>query len=121
MCSRKSATLASPCRSCRPASATWNTTKVTVMQTTPSSRSTQNQIGRRALPAASRAQVTSTMMFDWIVKKQNMLTIRPARLSKKPLCNRAVATSWTTSPIATTTAVPANHSRPSRGLTTARA
>jgi hypothetical protein len=55
------------------------------------------------------------MMFDWIVKKQNMFTIRPARLSKKPLSNRAVAASWTMSPIATTTAVPANHSRPSKG------
>ena len=41
---------------------------VTVMHTTPSSRSTQNQVGRREIRVASTALVSITMMLDWTVK-----------------------------------------------------
>ena len=82
VCSRKSATAAPPESSCRSDRATWNTRKVTAMHRTPSSRSTQNQVGFRATRTASIAQVTMTMMLDWMVKKQNTLATRPARESK---------------------------------------
>ena len=63
---------AAPCRSCSEASATWKTTNVTVIATSPIRRNTAKTVESRSGRTASRPVVMPTITFDCTVKKQNM-------------------------------------------------
>lgn len=116
VCSIASAKAADPLSSWSARSATWKTRNVTVMPSSPASRSTRKAVDVRSSLKASSRQVTPAMTFDCTVKKQKTLNSRECRAANRGFATSAVANSCTTSPTPTTSAVAANQARATAGL-----